>query len=137
MARIIAIDYGGKRTGIASTDPLQIIASALKTIPTSELLPFLSEYCQTEEVETIVVGEPFRADGSHSDIEVEIKKFIEKLGEKLPQIPIERMDESFSSQRAKETLIRSGVKKKKRRQKEMLDSTAATIILQDYLETIR
>lgn len=135
MARILSIDYGGKRTGLAVTDPLQIIASALKTVPTETLDDFLADYLKNEEVEALVVGEPFRADGAHSDIEVEIQAFIGRIKKLFPDLPIHRVDESFSSQRAKQALIASGVKKKKRRQKELLDSTAATIILQEYLET--
>jgi putative holliday junction resolvase len=135
MARIVSIDYGGKRCGIATTDPLQIIASALTTVATDDIVQFIKDYVAQEEVEAFVVGEPFRADGSHSDIEVEIKKFIVKLKEICPNQEIHRVDESFSSIKAKEALIQSGVKKKKRRQKKLLDSTAATIILQEYLET--
>lgn len=133
MPRILSIDYGGKRTGLAVTDPLQIIASALTTVETDKLLSYLKDYLQKEEVEAFVVGEPFRADGSHSDIEQEIKKFIVKLKEQHPGIQVHRIDESFSSQKAQQALIQSGVKKKKRRQKNLLDSTAATVILQDYL----
>jgi putative Holliday junction resolvase len=134
MARILSIDYGGRRTGIAVTDPLQIIASALTTVETSALDDFLMKYVQAEEVEAFVIGEPFRADGSHSDIEQDIKKFIDRLEKNHQKIPIHRIDESFSSQKANQALIQSGDKTKKRRQKELLDSTAATIILQDYLE---
>ena len=112
MPRILSIDYGGKRTGIASTDPMQIIASPLTTVDTEKLMPFLEDYLQREEVECMVVGEPFRADGSHSNIEVEIKKFIANFSKKFPNLPIERVDESFSSQKAKEALIQSAVKKK-------------------------
>jgi putative holliday junction resolvase len=135
MARILSIDYGGKRCGIAATDPLQIIASALTTVDTKNILSFLDDYVKKEEVESFVVGEPFRADGSHSDIEVEIKKFIDKLKEICPEQSIHRIDESFSSAKAREALFQSGLKKKKRREKKLLDSTAATIILQEYLET--
>ncbi|MHB1279258.1 MAG: Holliday junction resolvase RuvX [Bacteroidia bacterium] len=135
MARIVAFDYGGKRTGISVTDPLQMIATALGTVDTKEVMDYLKTYCAKEEVETFVVGQPFRMDGSTSDIEVEILKFIEKLKTEFPQIPIKRQDESFTSRRSMESLIASGVKKKDRRDKRLLDSVSATLILQDYLAT--
>lgn len=133
MGRILAIDFGMKRVGVATTDPLQIIATALTTVPNSEILEFLNDYVSRESVECIVIGEPFRADGSHSDVENDIRDFIVKLKEKLPGMQIERQDESFTSQRAAETLVRSNVKKKDRKNKKFLDSTSATLILQDYL----
>ncbi len=136
MPRILAIDYGAKRTGLAVTDPLKIIASSLRTEPTETLLPFLKDYLSREEVETIVVGQPFRLDGRPSDIEQEILKFIDKLKKQHPAIPIERIDETYTSKIASQTLIASGVKKKKRRDKGLLDSISATLILQDYLERI-
>jgi putative Holliday junction resolvase len=135
MARILAFDYGGKRTGIAVTDPLQMIATALATVDTNVLMDYLKTYCTKEEVETFVVGQPFRMDGSTSDIEVEILKFIEKLKAEFPNIPVKRMDESFTSKRSMQSLIASGVKKKDRRDKRLLDSVSATLILQDYLAT--
>lgn len=135
MSRILAFDYGGKRTGIAVTDPMQMIATALGTVDTKELIAYLKTYLAKEEVETFVVGQPFRMDGSTSDIEVEILKFIEKLKTEFPNIPIKRMDESFTSKRSMESLIASGVKKKDRRDKRLLDSVSATLILQDYLAT--
>lgn len=133
MARILAIDFGMRRVGIASTDPLQIIASPLTTVANNDALDFLVDYCSREEVETIVVGQPFRANGEVSGVETEIVKWIEKLKEKLPQIPIERCDERYTSKLAMQALIDSGVKKKKRRDKSLLDSTSASLILQDYL----
>lgn len=133
MPRILAFDYGGKRTGVAATDPLQLIASAVGTVDTQEIIPFIKQYCAKEEVETFVVGQPFRMDGSPSDIEVEILKFIEKLKLEFPQIPIKRIDEAFTSKISMQSLIASGVKKKARRDKRLLDSVSATLILQDYL----
>lgn len=135
MPRILAFDYGGKRTGIAVTDPMQMIATALGTVDTNVLMDYLKTYCAKEEVETFVVGQPFRMDGTTSDIEVEILKFIEKLKTEFPNIPIQRMDESFTSRRSMQSLIDSGVKKMDRRDKRLLDSVSATLILQDYLAT--
>jgi len=136
MPRILAIDYGSKRTGIAVTDPMQIIASGLRTVQTAELLAFLKDYLNKEEVETFVIGQPFRLDGRPSDIEAEILKFITKLQLQHPIIPIKRIDETYTSKIAFQTLIDSGVKKKKRRDKSLLDSISATLILQDYLERL-
>ena len=132
MARILSIDFGGKRTGLAVTDPMQIIALELWTVPHDDLLDFLMTYTQSEVVETIVVGQPRRMDGSLSDIETRIVEFIEKLREKIA-IPIVRYDERFTSKMAGRSLIESGVKKKDRRDKSRLDSISATLILQDYL----
>lgn len=134
MARIMALDYGGRRTGIAVTDPLQIIASPLTTVNTNELEKFLSGYFENEEVETLVVGQPTRYDGSFSDIESEILKFIERFQQKHPTVRVERINEMFTSKEAMQALIQSGVKKKQRRDKKLLDSTSASIILQDFLQ---
>ncbi len=133
MPRIMAIDYGAKRTGLAVTDPLQIIATALKTVNTSELLDFLRKYVPQEQVVDFVVGQPFRLDGRPSDIEAEIKVFIGKLSELFPNIPVHRVDETFTSKISAQSLIASGVKKKDRQNKALLDSVSATLILQDYL----
>lgn len=134
MARILAIDFGMKRVGIASTDPLQIIASPLTTVLNKEAVEFITAYCGKEEVETIVVGQPFRMSGELSDIEKEILLFIDKLKEKLPNMHFARVDERYTSKMAMQALIDSGVKKKQRRDKSLLDSTSASLILQDYLE---
>ncbi len=133
MARILALDYGGRRTGIASTDPLQMIASPLKTVETRELFDFLKSYLAEEEVEILVVGQPTRYDGSFSSIEEKILVFIEKFARLYPNIKVERINEMFSSKDAMKALIESGVKKKQRRDKKLLDSTSAALILQDYL----
>ena len=133
MARILALDYGRKRTGIAVTDELQLIASGLTTVATSELLEFLKKYCEQEKVELFLVGEPKQKDGTHSEIETDIQKFLEKLKVVLPQIPITRVDERFSSKLAFQTMIDSGLKKKQRRDKALIDEISATILLQDYL----
>ncbi|MBR9917900.1 Holliday junction resolvase RuvX [bacterium] len=134
MARVMALDYGGKRTGIATTDPLQIIASPLTTVQTAELMSYLENYFKTEEVEAMVIGQPTRYDGSFSSIEKEILKFIEKFEEKFPQIQIHRINEMFTSKEAMQSLIASGVPKMKRRDKNLLDSTSATLILQEFLQ---
>lgn len=137
MGRILAIDYGLKRVGLAVTDPMQIIASPLKTVQESEAIDFLTTYCNTETVDTIVVGQPRRMSGELSDVETSILKFIEKLNEKLPEMNIQRYDERFTSKLAANALIESGVKKKQRRDKSLLDSTSASLILQDYLASIQ
>lgn len=133
MPRIIAIDYGARRCGLATTDPLQIIATALGTFEPGKLLEFLKDYFLKEEIAEIVVGLPVQRDGNASDIEMEIQSFIEKLKIQHPTIPIKRMNEAFTSKLAKQSLIDSGVKKKDRRKKGLLDSVSATLILQDYL----
>ena len=133
MGRIVAIDYGGKRCSIATTDVLQMIANPLTTVETNKLLVFLQNYAAKEPVEAWVVGQPQRHDGSASDIEKEILVFIEKLKTAIPDIPVYRINEMFTSKMAKQSLIDSGVKKKQRKDKALLDSIAATIILQDFL----
>lgn len=136
MARILALDYGGKRTGVAATDPLQIIASPLTTVNTSDLMDYLKNYFLTEDVEALVVGQPMRYDGSHPPIEEEILKFIDSFKQKFPQIVVHRVNEMFTSKEAMRALIQSGVKKKQRRDKKLLDSTSATLILQEFLGQI-
>ncbi|OAB78498.1 Holliday junction resolvase RuvX [Cochleicola gelatinilyticus] len=133
MGRILAIDYGTKRTGIAITDEMQLIASGLTTVATNELLLFLKQYVATEKVELFLMGEPTQKDGSPSDVEEEIKPFLKQLSEAIPDIPVKRVDERFSSKRAFQTMIDSGLKKKQRRNKALIDEISATIILQDYL----
>lgn len=134
MARVLSIDYGGKRSGIAVTDPLQLIASGLTTVPSTELISFLKEYTGQEEVELILVGEPKQRDGSASDIEAQIGKFVRRLQQELPQIPIERADERFTSKLAFQAMIDGGLSRSKRANKAMVDKVSATILLQDYLE---
>ncbi len=134
VSRILAIDYGKVRCGLAVTDPLQIIATALTTVKTEELLPYLQTYLTKEKVEKLVVGEPFRMDGTHSEIETEIRKFIHSFETAHPGIPVLRHNEMYTSKMAMRSLIESGVKKKKRRDKSLLDSASATIILQEFLQ---
>lgn len=133
MARILALDYGTKRTGVAVTDELQLIASGLATVQTGELLAFLKEYLQKESVEKIIVGQPKRMNNEASGVEVEIVKFLEKLVE-ITSLPIVRVDERFTSKLASRSLLDSGLKKKKRQNKALLDEISATIILQDFLQ---
>lgn len=133
MPQIVAIDYGGKRTGIAVTDDMQIIASGLTTVSTSELITFLKDYATKNKIEAFVVGEPKRLHGEASDIEAEIKIFIEKLNLVFPSLVIHRIDERFTSKMAFDTMIKSGISKKKRQNKALVDQISATLILQDFL----
>ncbi|RXG16142.1 putative Holliday junction resolvase [Leeuwenhoekiella aestuarii] len=132
MGRILALDFGTKRTGIAVTDELQLIASGLTTVNTKELLAFLKDYFAKESVELILLGEPKRLNNIASDVEVDIAKFRESL-EKITTIPIERIDERFTSKMAAQSMLDGGLKKKKRKNKALLDEISATIILQSYL----
>ena len=134
MARLLAIDFGTKRTGIAITDEMQIIASGLTTVSTKDLISFLKDYFAKEDVELIIIGEPKQKDGTHSEVEVCIKNFILKLVKAFPTLRIERMDERFTSKIALKTMIESGLSKKKRQNKSLVDEISATIILQDYLK---
>ncbi|MEN3324835.1 Holliday junction resolvase RuvX [Mariniflexile soesokkakense] len=133
MARILAIDYGMKRTGLAVTDALQIIASGLTTVNTNELLPFLKDYTSKEAVELFIVGEPKQMDNTASESEVLITPFLKKLEEQFPNIPIQRVDERFTSKMAFQTMIDSGLKKNQRKNKALVDEISATLILQSYL----
>ena len=133
MARILALDYGTKKTGIAVTDPLQIIASPLTTIPTTSLFEWLETYLQEEEVEKIVVGEPLNDDGSPAKIHHLVVGVVRQLRKQYPELPIVWQDERYSSQDARAIILRSGTKKMKRRDKTLVDKVAAVLILQDYL----
>jgi len=133
MARIMAIDFGTKRTGLAVTDELQIIASGLTTVPTKELLNFLKDYTNKEKVELFLVGEPKQMNFENSESEVSITKFLNKLKNDLPKIPVKRVDERFTSKMAFQSMIDSGLKKKQRKDKALVDEISATIILQSYL----
>ena len=135
MARILGIDYGAKRVGLAATDPLQIIANALTTVRKIDLFDYLSDYFEKEEVEAIVVGEPKQRDGSASEIESEIKGFVRNFKKKYPNIEVIRHDERFTSSMAQQSLIDSGLKKKDRQKKELVDQVAADIILNSYLQS--
>ncbi|WP_432411116.1 Holliday junction resolvase RuvX [Rasiella sp. SM2506] len=133
MARILAIDFGTKRTGIAVTDELQMIASGLTTVATGTLISFLKEYFNNEKVELVLVGQPLQKDGTPSDVETEIKKFLEIFTKEFSELPVKRIDERYTSKMAFQTMIDSGLKKKQRRNKALLDEISATIILQEYL----
>ena len=133
--RILAIDYGTKRTGIAVTDPLQIIASGLCTVETPTLLPFLKQYTTEEAVETFVIGQPKRLNNEDSSVETHIQQFITQLQKEFPSILIHRQDERFTSKLAFQTMIDSGLKKKQRQNKALIDEISATIILQEFLSS--
>ena len=133
MGRILAIDFGTRRTGLAVTDPMQIIASGLTTVETKELIQYLKAYVNSEDVEKFVVGEPKQMDNTASESEVHIQKFLEKLIKEFPNIPVVRVDERFTSKMAFQTMIDSGLKKKQRQNKALVDEISATLILQSYL----
>ena len=133
MGRILAIDFGKKRTGLAVTDELQIIASGLTTVQTNELISFLKNYIQKENVELFVIGEPKRLNNTASESESLIIPFLKKLSKEIPTIPTIRVDERFTSKIAFKTMIDSGLKKKQRQNKALIDEISATIILQSYL----
>jgi putative Holliday junction resolvase len=133
MSRVLALDYGSKRTGIAVSDELQLIASGLTTVETSYLLNFLKNYFLEEKVALILIGQPKRFDNSYSEIEATIQEFIVKLQNQNPEIPIKRIDERFTSKIAFQSMIESGMKKKERRNKAHVDEISATLILQSYL----
>ena len=135
MARLLAIDFGTKRTGIAITDELQIIASGLKTVETKELIPFLKDYCAKENVELFIIGEPKQMNNDVSESEASILKFVDKLSKAIPAIPVTRVDERFTSKMAFQTMIDSGLTKKQRRNKALVDEISATIILQSYMSS--
>ena len=133
MGRILAIDFGKVRTGIAVTDELQLIASGLETVATKDLFSFLKTYTASEHVELFVVGEPKQMNNEPSESEALIIPFLEKLTKAFPKIPIERVDERFTSKMAFQTMIDSGLSKKKRKNKALVDEISATLILQSYL----
>ena len=133
MSRILAMDYGEKRIGIAVTDELQIIASGLTTVPTKEIFEFLENYLKEEKVELFLIGEPKQMNNTASESEKLITPFINKLKTRFSQTPIKRVDERFTSKMAFQTMIDSGLKKKQRQNKALVDEISATIILQSYL----
>jgi putative holliday junction resolvase len=136
MPRILAIDYGLKRTGIAVTDPLKIIASALTTIESPKLINFLKDYFKQEEVELIVMGEPKNWDETDTHATPLVRKIVEKLKKEFPKMPIKLVDERYTSKMATAAMIDMGLKKKQRRDKSLVDKIAATIILQEYLRSL-
>ena len=136
MARIICIDYGGKRTGIAVTDPFQIIATGLTTIETKNFIPFLKDYFSKEQVELIVIGMPTNWDDSDTHGTPLVEAAIKKIQKEFPSIPLKTVDERYTSKMAKDAMLEMGMKKKDRRDKKNVDLIAATIMLQEYLQSI-
>jgi len=136
VARIIAIDYGLKRTGLAVTDPLKIIATGLTTVESKELIPFLKKYFLREVVELIIIGEPRNLDDSDTHATPLVEKCIKSLQKFFPTIPIQKVDERFTSKMAKDSMLEMGLKKKQRQNKALVDEISATIILQEYLRGI-
>jgi putative Holliday junction resolvase len=136
MARILSIDYGKKRTGIAVTDPLQIIATGLTTVETPKLFTFLKEYFTKEQVELIIMGEPKNMDDSDTHATPLVKQAVARLKREFPTIPIKMVDERFTSKMASQAMIDMGLKKKQRQNKALVDEIAATILLQEYLRSI-
>jgi putative Holliday junction resolvase len=135
VARILSIDYGKKRTGLAVTDPLQIIAGGLATVSTSELFDYLQGYIAREEVERIVIGEPRQPNGQPSENLQRVQEFVNRWRKAVPKIPIEFYDERFTSVLAHQAMIDGGLKKKARQDKALVDEISATIILQDYMRS--
>ncbi|MFO7999887.1 MAG: Holliday junction resolvase RuvX [Marinilabilia sp.] len=134
MARILAFDYGKKRTGVAVTDPLKITANGLDTIPTGKIYEFIEDYLKNEEVEAFVVGYATRDSGEDSESMKQIKPFVRSLKNKYPHIPVFWVDERYTSKMAFQTMIDAGLSKKRRKDKQLVDKISATIILQTYLE---
>ena len=135
MSRILAIDYGKKRTGIAVTDPMQIIANGLTTVPTHPLMDFLMNYVQKEQVERIIIGHPKQMNNEDSENMKNIVPFMNQLKKKMPQMPVELVDERFTSVLAHQAMLAGGLKKKDRQNKALVDEISATIILQSYMES--
>lgn len=135
MGRIMGIDYGRKRTGLAVTDPLKIVAGNLATVPTHTLMQFIKEYIATESVERIVVGQPTQLNGEPSESMKYITPFVKRLRDEVPDIPVVMYDERFTSTLAHQAMIQGGMKKSDRRDKSRVDAIAATIILNDYLQS--
>lgn len=134
MPRLIAIDYGLRRVGLAITDPLQLIATSLETVPAKDVLSYLSDYCNNEEVAAFVVGIPRNLDGQPTDSTKAVEKFVQRLKSKFPSYPIHLHDERYTSKMALNAMITGGSKKKDRRKKENIDKVSAVIILQSYME---
>ena len=133
MPRILSIDYGLKRTDLAVTDPLQIIATGLTTVESKQLIPFLKDYFAKEEVELIIIGEPKNWDDTDTHATPLVEKIIKQLEKNFPKIPIKRVDERYTSKMAKDAMLEMGLKKMQRRNKKLVDEIAATILLQEYL----
>jgi putative Holliday junction resolvase len=134
LGRILSIDYGGKRTGLAVTDPLKIIATGLCTVETPKLSAFLKDYFSREQVEQVIIGMPVNWDDSATHATPLVQKFIKDFQKNFPSIPIQEVDERFTSKLASQAMLQMGLKKKQRQNKSMLDEIAATIMLQEYLQ---
>ena len=137
MARILSIDYGKKRTGLAVSDPLQIIAGGLATVSTSQLFDFLKDYIAREQVERIVIGEPRQPNGQPSENLERVKQFVNRWRKAVPDIPIEFYDERFTSVLAHQAMIDGGLRKKARQDKALVDEISATIFLEDYMRSLK
>lgn len=137
MARILSVDYGKKRTGLAVTDPLQIIAGGLATVATSQLMKFLEDYMEHEDVEMLVVGEPKQPNGQPSENLQRVRQFVDNWKNRHPQVPVVYYDERFTSVLAHQAMIQGGLRRKARQDKALVDEISATIILQSYLESRR
>lgn len=135
MARILSIDYGKKRTGLAVTDPLKLIAGGLATVSTSELFNYLQDYIKKEQVEKVIIGKPLQTNGEPSENLNRVQQFVNRWKKAIPQIPIEYYDERFTSVLAHRAILDSGIGKKARQNKALLDEISATILLQDYMES--
>lgn len=135
MARIVALDFGKKRTGIAVTDPSQLIATALDTVETGELIGYLKKYFAKEEIEKVLIGYPLNFDNSDTHATPLVDKFIPKFQHVFPTVPIEKVDERLSSRMASQAIAEMGLKKKDREQKELIDSVSAVILLQEYIQS--
>ncbi len=136
MGRILSIDYGGKRTGIAATDPLKIIATGLCTVETPRLMTFLKDYFSKEPVELVIIGMPVNWDETDTHATPLVKKFIASFQKQFPAIPVKEVDERYTSKLASQAMLQMGLKKKQRQNKAMVDEIAATIMLQEYLQSI-
>lgn len=135
MARILSIDYGKKRTGLAVTDPLKLIAGGLATVSTSELFNYLQDYIKKEQVEKVIIGKPLQTNGEPSENLNRVQQFVNRWKKTIPQIPIEYYDERFTSVLAHRAILDSGIGKKARQNKALVDEISATILLQDYMES--
>jgi putative Holliday junction resolvase len=136
MPRVMAIDFGLKRTGLAVSDPLKIIATGLTTVPSTELISFLKKYFIAEPVELIIIGHPRNLDNTETDATPLVEKCILELNKNFPSIPVKRVDERLTSKMAKDAMLDMGLKKMKRRDKGLVDEIAATIILKEYLQQV-
>jgi RNAse H-fold protein YqgF len=135
LARILSIDYGKKRTGLAVTDPLKLIAGGLATVSTSELFNYLQDYIKKEQVEKVIIGKPLQTNGEPSENLNRVQQFVNRWKKAIPQIPIEYYDERFTSVLAHRAILDSGIGKKARQNKALVDEISATILLQDYMES--